>query len=111
MTKVVEVELEDGGSELVDVIDRVDALTKKKMMEILNVKTKIRDGEQTHEIEDSASKSLELMELFCKRALRNSDVSHRDLTEDSKMKVASVLEEDLESMGMAIDKKKPGSSQ
>jgi len=111
MTEIVEVELEDGGSELVDVIDRVDALTKKKMMEILNVKTKIRDGEQTHEIEDSASKSLELMELFCKRALRNSDVSHRDLTEDSKMKVASVLEEDLESMGMAIDKKKPGSSQ
>jgi len=111
MTEVVEVELENGGSELVDVIDRVDALTKKKMMEILNVKTKIRDGEQTHEIEDSASKSLELMELFCKRALRNSDVSHRDLTEDSKMKVASVLEDDLESMGMAIDKKKPGSSQ
>jgi len=111
MTKVVEVELEDGGSELVDVINTVDALTKKKMMEILNVKTKIQDGEQTHEIEDSASKSLELMELFCKRALRNSDVSHRDLTEDSKMKVASVLEEDLESMGMAIDKKKPGSSQ
>jgi len=111
MTQVVEVELEDGSSDLVDVIDKVDALTKKKMMEILNVKTKIQDGEQTHEIEDSASKSLELMELFCKRALRNSDVSHRDLTEDSKMKVASVLEEDLEDMGMAIDKKKPGSSQ
>jgi len=111
MTEVVEVELEDGTTKLVDVIDRVDALTKKKMMEILNVKTKIRDGEQTHEIEDSASKSLELMDLFCKRALRNSDVSHRDLTEDSKIRVASVLEEDLESMGMAVDKKKPGSSQ
>lgn len=107
MTQVVEVEFEDGTTDLVDVVDTVDALTKKKMMEILNVKTKIKDGEQTHEIEDSASKSLELMDLFCKRALRKSDVSHRELTEDSKTKVAQVLEEDLESMGLAVDKKKP----
>lgn len=109
MTEVVEVELEDGRSELVDVVDTIDALTKKKMMEILNVKTRIdSQGEQTHEIEDSASKSLELMDLLCKRALRESDVSHKDLSESSKIEVAQVLQEDLEEMGMKIDKKKPG---
>jgi len=111
MTQMVEVELEDGTKKLVNVVDTVDALTKKKMREILNVKTIIKGGEEVHEIEDSASKSFELMEVFCKRALRKSDVNHRDLTEDSKMKIASVLKDDLESMGMAVDKKKPGSSQ
>lgn len=111
MSQVVEIQKKDGTEDLVDIEDTVDALTKKKMMQILDTTTEIRNGETTHKIQDSASKSIELMDLFCKRALRNSDVNAGDLTEDSKVKIANHLQEDLESMGMKIDKKKPGSSQ
>lgn len=105
MSEVIEVELKDGTEDLVDVPEQIDALTKKKMLQMLNVKTRIKNGETEHEIDDSGSKAFEIMDLLVKRALRDSEINHNDLTEDSKMDVARVMQEELEQMGMDVKKK------
>lgn len=110
MSEVIEVEMTDGTEDLVDVPEEIDALTKKKMLQMLDVKTRIKNGETEHEIDDSGSKAFEIMDLLVKRALRDSEINHSDLTEDSKMKVAQVMQDELEQMGMDVKKKRTKSA-
>lgn len=105
MSEVIEIRLNDGTEELVDVPEQIDALTKKKMLQMLNVTTYIEDGEQKHEIEDSGGKAFDIMNLLVKRALKDSKVNPSDLTEDSKMEIAGVMQDELEQMGMTVKKK------
>jgi len=105
MSEVIEVETKNGEEELIDIDESVNALTKKKMLEILNTTTKMKNGEVEHEINDSASKSIEIMNLLVDRELKNEDFSANDLTEDSKMKIAQVKQEYLSELGMDVKKK------
>ena len=106
MSQVIEVETKNGQEELIDIDESVSALTKKKMLEILNTTTKMKNGEVEHEINDSASKSIQIMNLLVDRELKNEDFSANDLTEDSKMKIAQVKQEYLSELGMDVKKKK-----
>jgi len=105
MSQVIEVQTKNGEEELIDIDESVNALTKKKMLEILNATTKMKNGEGEHEINDSASKSIEIMNLLVDRELKNEDFSANDLTEDSKMKIAQVKQEYLSELGMDVKKK------
>lgn len=111
-TKVFDVELQDGSEELIEVPDYIGSKTRKKMMQQIDMTTRIKNGETEHEIHDSANAAQQITSILLKRALRadDGDLQVSNLSQSAKNKLVRYYGDLIDGVEAQVSKKGTESS-
>lgn len=110
MTELLELELENGETQLVEFPEAIDGQTQRRLRQQIKTKTVIKQGQEpeTH-IEDSLNVAIKLRDTLVKRALDRSPDDHGldmdDLAPEGLETIVEFYKDRLENIGLTVKKK------